>query len=271
MEYLNNHNGGFFRFFNQQLPHIPQYAPFYQNNYQSDLQSSYPNGFYNKHPYRKFKKFTKLYDTENSKKLPQQYADKNQKYFKEPRILYGKENDNKVTFDTLPENDFSFQSGSNEGSFHPESESSNAGHRGGKKLKFQEEPESHYSSGNSEFIGPEVSHSNAHQTFFPSESQDSHTFSFPITEFYSGSQQPYRTRKPKAMAFPDKTGTGNLVLELDNDGNYVVRKDREEPLLESVNKIKFINEDYKDFSQPFHNGYSKRESKRLYFPEEDKS
>lgn len=73
------------------------------------------------------------------------------------------------------------------------------------------------------------------------------------------------------MAFPDKTGTGNLVLELDNYGNYVVRKDREEPLLESVNKIKFINEDYKDFSQPFHNRYSKRESKRLYFPEEDKS
>ncbi|KAL1455631.1 hypothetical protein WDU94_009713 [Cyamophila willieti] len=88
VDYLNNHNGGFFRFFNQQLPHIPQYAPFYQNNYQNlqgnyqNLQGiNYPNGLYNKQPYRKLKKFTKLYDTENGKKYPNQYAEK------EPKVL----------------------------------------------------------------------------------------------------------------------------------------------------------------------------------------
>ncbi|KAI5726714.1 hypothetical protein M8J76_007382 [Diaphorina citri] len=252
VDYLNNHNGGFFRFFNQQLPHIPQYAPFYQNNYQSNLQGSFgnqQNGFYNKQPYRKFKKFTKLYDTENSKKLPSQYADKNQnyEYYKEPRILYGKETNNKVTFDTLPPYDFS--SGS-EGNFHSVASTDISPHRGGKKLKFQE------------LEGPEVSHTNTNHMFFPSESQNSHTFIFPSEEYGGQFQQSFNYRRPKAMTFPDKTGTGTLILDVDKYGNYVVRKDREEPLLESVNKVRFVNENEPDY----YNKHSKRQIKKVVFP-----
>lgn len=262
VDYLNNHNGGFFRFFNQQLPHIPQYAPYYQNNYQN-FQGNYggQNGFYNKQPYRKFKKFTKLYDTVNSKKYPQQYAEKNQRYYNEPRILYGKESDNKITFDTLPEdNNFNFRPQDNTENFQPEV---NQGHRGGKKLKFRDEFE------NPEIVGPAVSQSNTYQTFFPSESQNIHTFSFPREQHESQYQHPFNYRKPKGMSFPDKTGTGHLVLEVDKYGNYVVRKDREEPLLESPHKVRFLNE-YDSYGHQYYNKHNKRNSKRLYFPEDNK-
>lgn len=167
IHYLNNHNGGFFRFFNQQLYQQPQYVPHYLKlqNDKKFSDSKYDN---------------KIHSVNTINYQP--VSPKQSKYGFSSRIL-----NDPIRIEQI------------ESKITNNGESKITNNRKAKRITFNEEPGQHndlYSSNN--FLIP----SRAGRKFvFPREEN---SFS-KISSF-----------------FPDRTGTGNLILTADKDGKFKV-------------------------------------------------
>lgn len=184
VNYLNNHNGGFFRFFNQQLYQQPQYTPQYLKltNVNKVNKAIEP------------KQDSKIYKV---KTIDYQYSPQYTKYGFTSRILNNPLNIEEVptAAPTLP-----------------------VSIRYPKKISFRDETvaENDFSSSNN-VISP---------------TRTGKRFSFP--------ERADKSVKSTGMIFPDRTGTGNLILSADSLGKYRIIFANEPDIRKG--KIKFLSD-----------------------------
>lgn len=194
INYLNNHNGGFFRFFNQQLPqYAPQYAshqqqqpPYQQPPYQQPPYQRPPYGrppaqqpLYQRPPYQQQQPSYPQEQYAAQYQRPQQsfggnvFRARTERSFDEqqkPRILHGSPSQ---YYDLPSVHDLALDLPTR----NP-------------PMVFPSEPTADHSGASSNHVSPFV---------FPSDGN---------------------RRAKKKMIFPDRTGTGGLRAELDKYGNY---------------------------------------------------
>lgn len=199
VNYLNNHNGGFFRFFNQQLYQQPQYVPQY-------LQLNDAN-----------KSIQPKQDTTTTATNSKIYKVKTVNYQPNSgfasRILNNPINIEELPTSTTPP----YQNR------YPKTDDFVPGYtrRRPKTVLFKEE--SAASTG---------------------ATADSDNFVFPVRTgkrftFPDRSDKSVKSTKSTGMIFPDRTGTGNLILSSDSQGNYKVTFAQENNL-NRKGKVRFL-------------------------------
>lgn len=186
INYLNNHNGGFFRFFNQQLPqYAPQYVPFQRPGHE---QPSYQQPPYQQPPYQRPPYQQPLYQ---QPPYQQQYASQ----YTRPQQHFGggyKARADRGGLDNYVDQRPRILSGS--------------------ASQFYDVPSVHDLpldvTGSSTMIFPSDDHGSG------AGSGSALKFTFPSDN--GGNRQAKRVK----MIFPDRTGTGGLRADLDKYGNY---------------------------------------------------
>lgn len=246
VDYLNNHNGGFFRFFNQQ---IPQYAPQYQQyqpkpGFPPPHPSPYPQP--NPYPFRRYPQRSEYY--------PQQYSSQNQKYYQsriqtrpESTLEYNyytsqnggteqqqlelsnpSDQDQNNYYSTAQGQDF--YSGLDQNYYYPTAQDQDNG------LTFsdyQYQDQTQYDQNLQSQNQPANQNQPVNQNYYSIQSQGN-PLVFPNSESTTGnrggkglsfpvdnpSKDQRRPQKAITMVFPDRTGTGDLRLDIDQYGGY---------------------------------------------------
>lgn len=188
INYLNNHNGGFFRFFNQQLPqYAPQYAPFQRPGNQQPLYQQPP---YQQPPYQRPPYQPPHYEQPFYQQQQQQYAPQ----YVQPQQHFGG------------------------GGYKARADS------GGPDV--QQRPRILSGSASQYYDVPSVHDlpldvTGSPTMTFPSDSgpgagSAALPFTFPSSDRGGKNRQAKRVK----MIFPDRTGTGGLRADVDKYGNY---------------------------------------------------
>lgn len=192
INYLNNHNGGFFRFFNQQLP---QFAPQYAHHYQT-VDPQRPPPYYPGPPYAHRRPPPYRYSVQEQQEQQQQYAagfQRPDQYFANRDSRYTTRSDRSLEDDrySLPK---------------PRILS-------GTPAQYYDVPSVQDLALQAPLVRPPMT--------FPSEDHAGGAANS-VTHFAFPSDHDGGHRRPKniKMVFPDRTGTGGLRADLDKYGNY---------------------------------------------------
>lgn len=221
IDYLNNHNGGFFRFFNQQLLQQPQYAPQYQQLVQKYHQQRDERPSYSNEPTRSSTSRTHV------EAITPRYVTTASEKNSNSRIL-----NDPIDIEYVGDKDFNTPTRQEQNQSELKLKLQN-------KIVFQNVDQ---------IVEPQI-HENVRETFKTVRIRQGRKFAFPGQ---------YDKGFSYGMIFPDKTGTGNLILSSDVDGHYKIlfRDDETTNRTRKLRKLRFQEDGH----------YSKR---ALKFPREE--